>query len=163
MFGKPHGSFGIPSHPLFWVSFAPATAKSALTFMPLKPHGALATFSSKEAGNSHRRMIFILGKPLGSGELQVMRLDVALLAMRGRCNSFLAAHWSLVCAICFFFKSSCLFAWATKDCNKHLQVAFFAFFAGHQRRTCLAIRMVFLGFLVHFFGCLSQCSLQSLL
>ena len=92
MFGKPHGSFGIPS-PLFRVSFPPSTAKSPLTFMPLKPHGASATWSSKEAGNSQRRMIFILGKPLGSGELQVMRLDVALLAMRGRCRSFLSAHW----------------------------------------------------------------------
>eukprot|EP00434_Breviolum_minutum_P040459 symbB.v1.2.035953.t2/scaffold4964.1/size32361/1 len=71
MFGKPHGSFGIPS-PLFRVPFAVSTAKSPLTFMPLKPRGALATWSSKEAGNSQRRMIFILGKPLGSGELQVM-------------------------------------------------------------------------------------------
>ena len=103
MFGKTHGTFGIPS-PLFRVSFAVFTAKSPLTFMPLKPHGALATWSSKEAGNSKRRMIFILGKPLGSGELQVMRLDGPLLAMLGRCNSFLAAHWSLVCAMCFFFR-----------------------------------------------------------
>ena len=63
----------------------------------------------------------------------------------------------------FLFQSSCLFAWATKDCNQHLQVAFFAFLAGHQRRTCLAIRMVLLGFLVHFFGCLSHRPLRSLL
>ena len=160
MFGKPHGSFGIPSYPLFRVSFAPATAKSALTFMPLKPHGALATFSSKEAGNSHRRMIIILGKPLGSGALQEMRFVAALLTMLGRCNSFLAAHWSLVCAICFFFKSPCLFAWATKACDKHLQAAFLA---RHQRRTCLARRMVVLGFLVYFFGCLSHRPLRSLL
>ena len=69
VFGKTHGGFGIPS-PLFRVSFAPSTAKSPLTFMRLKPHGALATWSSKEAGNSQRRMIFIVGKPLGSGELQ---------------------------------------------------------------------------------------------
>ena len=101
VFGKTHGGFGDPS-PLVRVSFAPSTAKSPLTFMPLKPHGALATSSSKEAGNSQRRMIFIVGKPLGSGELQVTRLDVPLLSLLGRCNSFLAAHWSLVCAMCFF-------------------------------------------------------------
>ena len=63
-------------------------------FMPLKPHKPLATCSSKEAGNSQRRIIFILSKPLGSGELRVMRLKAPLLAMLGRCRSFWAAHWS---------------------------------------------------------------------
>ena len=71
MFGKPHGTFGIPSpSPLFRVSFAVSTAKSPFTFMPLKPHCALATWSSKEAGNSKRRMIFILGKPFGKQHCQ---------------------------------------------------------------------------------------------
>ena len=155
MFGKPHGS------PLFRVSFPPPTATSPVTFMRLKPHGALATWSSKEAGNSQRRMIFIVGKPLGSGELQdEMRLDDPLLPLLGRCNSFLAAHWSLVCAMCFFSNSSCLFAWATKACDKHLQAAVFA---RHPRRTCLARRMAVLGILVHLFGCLSHRPPRSLL
>ena len=50
MSGKSHGRFEDPS-PHFWVSFAPSTAKPPLTFMPLKSHSALATWSRNEAGN----------------------------------------------------------------------------------------------------------------
>ena len=40
-------------------------------------------------------MIFVLGKPLGSGGL-----DAPLLEVQGRCRGFLVAHWGLVCAGC---------------------------------------------------------------
>ena len=129
MFGKSHGSCAHVS-PL--MSFTPTTAKSPLTFMPLKSHSALATWSSKEASNSQRRMFFILGEPMEFGELHVMRfdllsflaelgrrrsflasvtlLDVPLLAELRRFSGFLAGHWSLVCAKCFFlfFVLACL-------------------------------------------------------
>ena len=109
MFGKPRGSFADLS-PQSRMSFTPTTAKSLLTFMPLKSHSALATWSSKEASNSQRRMFFILGEPMEFGELQVTLLDDPLLAELGRRRSFLASHWSLVCAMCFFFHCLSLLA-----------------------------------------------------
>ena len=48
-------------------------------------------------------MIFVLGKPLGSGGL-----DAPLLEVQGRCRGFLVAHWGLVCAGAVF-RGSCLF------------------------------------------------------
>ena len=96
--GKPRGSFADAS-PHSRISFTPSTAKSPLTFMPLKSHSALATWSSKEASKSQRRMFFILGELMEFGELQVMRFDLlSLLGELGRRRSFLASHWSLVCA-----------------------------------------------------------------
>ena len=77
-FGKSHSCFADPG-PHSWVCFAPAC--------PACP--------SKEAGNLQRRMIFVLGKPLGSGGL-----DAPLLEVQGRCRGFLVAHWGLVCAGC---------------------------------------------------------------
>ena len=91
MFGKSHGSFADLS-PQSRMSFTPTTAKSPLTFMPLKSHPALATWSSKEASNSQRRMTFTME----FGELQVTLLEVPRLAMLGRFRGFLAGHWSLV-------------------------------------------------------------------
>eukprot|EP00434_Breviolum_minutum_P033791 symbB.v1.2.029901.t1/scaffold3318.1/size84623/10 len=63
-FGKSHSCFADPG-PHSWVCFAPAC--------PACP--------SKEAGNLQRRMIFVLGKPLGSGGL-----DAPLLEVQGRCR-----------------------------------------------------------------------------
>ena len=64
-------------------------------------------------------------RKVGSPEKLFFCVNVPLLAVPGRCRSFLVAHWSLVCARWGVPEFLLVFALVTKACNKHLRAAFF--------------------------------------